>query len=75
VAPRSVAAVKHLVRSIKMSAAREAAQAALRAGTAPAAEALLRERLLLELKRHGDAVDGLLALVDGHILPDIGDNH
>ena len=75
VAPRSVAAVKHLVRCIKMSAAREAAQAALRAGTAPAAEALLRERLLLELKRHGDAVDGLLALVDGHILPDIGDNH
>jgi len=75
VAPRSVAAVKHLVRSIKLSAAREAAQGALQAGTAPAAEALLRERLLLELKAHGDAVDGLLALVDGHILPDIGDNH
>jgi phosphotransferase system enzyme I (PtsI) len=75
VAPRSVPVVKHLVRSIRASAAREAAQAAVAAETAGAAEALLRERLLAELRQHGEAVDGLLALVDTHILPDSGDTH
>ncbi len=75
VAPRSVAAVKHLVRSIRLSAARDAAQAAMGADTAAEAEALMRERLLAELKVHGDAVDGLLALVDAHILTHSGDTH
>ena len=75
VAPRSVAAVKHLVRSIRIAAATEAATAALEADTASAAEALLRERLLAELRQRGDAADGLLALVDSHILPDSADNH
>jgi phosphotransferase system enzyme I (PtsI) len=75
VAPGSVPAVKHLVRSIRASAATEAARAALQAGTAPAVEALLRERLLSELRQHGDAADGLLALVDTHILPDSRDIH
>ncbi len=75
VAPRSVAAVKHLVRCIRVSSATEAAAIALDAGTAPAVEALLRERLLAELALRGDAADGLLALVDGHILPDKADNH
>ncbi len=74
-APRSVPAVKHLVRSIRASAATDAARAAVQAGTAVAVEALLRERLLAELKQHGDAADGLLALVDNHILPDSRDIH
>ena len=75
VAPRSVAVVKHLVRCIRVSAATEAATAAADAGTAAAAEALLRERLLAELALRGDAADGLLALVDTHILPDSKDIH
>jgi hypothetical protein len=48
---------------------------AVQAGTAQAVETLLRERLLAELKLRGDAADGLLALVDGHILPDQADIH
>ena len=75
VAPRSVAAVKHLVRFIRVAEATSAAEAALQTGSAQAAEALLRERLLVELKRGGDAADGLLALIDGHILPDSADLH
>ena len=75
VAPRSVPAVKHLIRCIRVSAAVEAARAALDAGTPQAVEDLLRERLLAELRLHGDAADGLLALVDGHILPDSSDTY
>ncbi len=75
VAPRSVPAVKHLIRSIRVSAATEAAAAALETGAAGAAEAVLRERLMVELRQRGDAADGLLALVDGHILPDNADIH
>ncbi len=75
VAPRSVAAVKHLVRTIRVSEATLAATAALDAGTAEDAELLLRTHLLAELRAHGDAADGLLALVDAHILPDSSDTH
>jgi phosphotransferase system enzyme I (PtsI) len=75
VAPRSVAAVKHLIRSIRASEAAAAAAQAVDAGTAAAAELLLRERLLAELRLSGDAVDGLIALVDTHIVPDIADSH
>lgn len=75
VAPRSVPAVKHLIRSIRASAAVEAAREAVRADTAQDVEGLLRERLLAELRTHGDAADGLLALVDAHILPDSQDTN
>ncbi len=75
VAPRSVPAVKQLVRSIRASAATEAARAAVQAGTALAVEELLRERLLSELSLHGGAAHGLLALVDTRILPDRRDIH
>lgn len=75
VAPRSVAAVKHLIRSIRATEAASAAALAVDAGTAAASELLLRERLLTELKLSGDAVDGLIALVDTHIVPDIADSH
>jgi phosphotransferase system enzyme I (PtsI) len=75
VAPRSVAAVKHLVRCIRVSAAAEAMAVAVDAGTAQAVEGTLRERLLAELALRGDAADGLLALVDTHILTDKADIH
>ena len=75
VAPRSVPAVKHLIRTIRVSTAAAAMAEALDAGTAKAVEALLRPRLLGELRRRGDAADGLLALVDTPILPDKKDNH
>jgi len=75
VAPRSVPAVKHLIRCIRVSAAEDAARAALDAGTPQSVEDLLRERLLAELRLHGDAADGLLALVDGHILPESSDTY
>ena len=75
VAPRSVAAVKHLIRCIRVSAATEAAAAALNADTPADVEALLRERLLAELRRRGEAANGLLALVDAPILPDKADFH
>ena len=75
VAPRSVPAVKHLIRCIRVASAVDAARAALDAGTPQAVEDLLRERLLAELRLHGDAADGLLALVDGHILPDSSDTY
>jgi phosphotransferase system enzyme I (PtsI) len=50
VAPRSVARVKQIVRGIHASVAAEAAQSALGAGTAHAAEKILRERLSAELE-------------------------
>ncbi len=49
VAPRSVAGVKRVIRGIRASAATDAAQAALTAGTAREAEILLRRRLRAEL--------------------------
>lgn len=61
VAPRSVPAVKRLVRGISLEIAREAAAAALAAESAARAEAELRRRLLAAF---GDAAflrDGLLA--------------
>jgi phosphotransferase system enzyme I (PtsI) len=73
VAPRSVPAVKHLIRTISVASATAAAGLALNAGTAGAVEVLLREHLLAELRRGGKAADGLLALVDAHILPDNAD--
>jgi phosphotransferase system enzyme I (PtsI) len=49
VAPRSVPRVKQIVRGIHTSVAAEAALAALDAGTAQAAEAILSARLSAEL--------------------------
>ncbi len=49
VAPRSVARVKQIVRGIHASVAAEAALAALDAGTAQAAEKILKDRLMAEL--------------------------
>jgi phosphotransferase system enzyme I (PtsI) len=49
VAPRSVARVKQIVRGIHVSVAAAAAKAALEAGTAPAAEKILRDQLSAEL--------------------------
>jgi len=69
VAPRSVAAVKHLVRSIRVAIATDVMTVALDLGSAQSIDALLRERVTEELKRNGEASDGLLALVDAHIVP------
>jgi len=49
VAPRAVGEVKRIIRSVRMSAAKDAAQAALAASTAREAETLLRRRLRTEL--------------------------
>ena len=49
VAPRSVARVKQIVRGIHVSVAKEAAREALDAGTAHAAERILKDRLTAEL--------------------------
>ena len=49
VAPRAVGEVKRVIRSVRMAAAQDAAQAALAAGTAREAETLLRRRLRTEL--------------------------
>ena len=49
VAPRAVGEVKRLIRSVRMAAARDAAQAALASSTAREAETLLRRRLRTEL--------------------------
>ena len=49
VSPRSVSRVKQIVRRIHTAVASEAAAAALGAGTAQAAEAILRERLVSEV--------------------------
>jgi phosphotransferase system enzyme I (PtsI) len=49
VAPRAVGEVKRVIRSVRMAAAHDAAQAALAAGTAREAETLLRRRLRTEL--------------------------
>ena len=49
VAPRAVGEVKRVIRSVRMAAARDAAQAALASSTAREAETLLRRRLRTEL--------------------------
>lgn len=51
VSPRSVPAVKRIVRGVHMGRAREAAEAALRVGTAREAEAVLHAALDAELGR------------------------
>ena len=50
VAPRAIADVKRVIRGVRMSAAIEAAQAALASGTAREVETLLRRRLRAELE-------------------------
>jgi phosphotransferase system enzyme I (PtsI) len=52
VSPRAVGDVKRVLRSVRLSAAEEAARAALAAGTAREAETLLRRRLRAELDHH-----------------------
>ncbi len=52
VAPRAVGDVKRVIRSVRLSAAEEAARAALAAGTAREAETLLRRRLRAEFDHH-----------------------
>ncbi|MES2524738.1 MAG: phosphoenolpyruvate--protein phosphotransferase [Gemmatimonadota bacterium] len=63
VAPRAVAEVKRVLRGVRMSAAIEAAQAALASGTAREVETLLRRRLRTELELHGRTGSGLPALL------------
>ncbi len=62
VAPRSVSGVKRVIRGVRISAAVEAAQAALASGTAREVETLLRRRLRSELDAHDGAASGLPAL-------------
>ncbi len=52
VAPRAVGDVKRVLRRVRLSAAEEAARAALAAGTAREAETILRRRLRAELDHH-----------------------
>jgi len=59
VAPRSVARMKRVVRRITVHAATEAAEEAMRASTAAAAEAILRDRLLSEMGEASELLDGL----------------
>ncbi len=59
VAPRGVAEVKRVIRGVRMSAATEAAHAALAAGTAREVETLLRRRLRSELDLHEPPGSGL----------------
>ena len=62
VAPRAVAGVKRVIRGVRLSAAVEAAQAALSSGTAREVETLLRRRLRAELDCHGRDPSGLPAI-------------
>jgi phosphotransferase system enzyme I (PtsI) len=59
VAPRSVARMKRIVRSITARAATEAADEAMRASTAARAEAILRDRLVGELGEAMELLNGL----------------
>lgn len=63
VAPRGVADVKRVIRGVRLSAAVEAARAALSAGTAREVETLLRRRLRAELDIHDLSGNGLPALL------------
>jgi phosphoenolpyruvate-protein phosphotransferase (PTS system enzyme I) len=62
VAPRSVSGVKRVIRGVRITAAVEAAQAALSSGTAREVETLLRRRLRAELDGHDGSGSGLPAL-------------
>jgi phosphotransferase system enzyme I (PtsI) len=72
VAPRSVAAVKRIVRSIAIGLAEEAAAAALAAGTAAEAESELHRRLVQVLGADALPDDGLSGLQGDGIIPDSG---
>lgn len=61
VAPRSVPLVKRIVRSISVKTAKEAAQAAIDAGTADEADGELRRRLVTALGGNAYLGDGLPA--------------
>ncbi len=61
VSPRAVPDVKRVIRGVRLSAAVEAAQAALSAGTAREVETLLRRRLRVELSRANDGTSQLPA--------------
>jgi phosphotransferase system enzyme I (PtsI) len=63
VAPRALADVKRVLRGVRMSAATEAAQAALASGTAREVETLLRRRLRTELDAVGRSPGGLPAIL------------
>ncbi len=63
VAPRGVAEVKRVIRGVRLSAAVEAARAALSAGTAREVETLLRRRLRAELDGHDPSGSGLPGLL------------
>ena len=63
VAPRGVAEVKRVIRGVRLSAAVEAARAALSAGTAREVETLLRRRLRAELDGHDPSASGLPGLL------------
>lgn len=62
VAPRAVSGVKRVIRGVRITAAVEAAQAALSSGTAREVETLLRRRLRAELDGHDGSGGGLPAL-------------
>ncbi len=63
VAPRGVAEVKRVIRGVRISAAVDAAKAALAAGTAREVETLLRRRLRAELELHEPSGSGLPTLL------------
>lgn len=63
VAPRAVSGVKRVIRGVRLSAAVDAAQAALSAGTAREVETLLRRRLRAELDTLDGSGSGLPALI------------
>ncbi len=62
VAPRAVSGVKRVIRGVRLTAAVDAAQAALSSGTAREVETLLRRRLRAELDASDGAGTGLPAL-------------
>ncbi len=63
VAPRGVAEVKRVIRGVRLSAAVDAARAALSSGTAREVETLLRRRLRAELDTYEQPGAGLPALL------------
>ncbi len=63
VAPRGVAEVKRVIRGVRLSAAVDAAGAALSSGTAREVETLLRRRLRAELDTYDQPGAGLPALL------------
>ena len=71
VAPRAVALMKWLVRGISGDIATEAAEAALSARTAPAAERELRRRLYAAFGDSPFLQSGLPAMREGNIISDL----